>query len=142
MIDLPDRKIALRRSVKIGSSKSYRNALVAMDMPGSRRKRQGFAFACLMVSAGAIAAGSNTTLPVEKKANVNVITNNAGIKVGAFKQEENKYRIQKSFQMWDACGQMITVWVSAPNGTAWDTMYSVAIHHVMDCLNSNGCYQQ
>ncbi|WP_341838876.1 hypothetical protein [Chitinophaga caseinilytica] len=104
-------------------------------------KKVVFAFACLMIGSGAIAADSKTTLPAEKKVVVAVKTNKSDIKVSASKQEVGNFRIQKAFQMWDACGQMITVWVSAPNGTAWNEMYSVAIDHVIGCLNSNGCYQ-
>ncbi|MGE7775016.1 hypothetical protein ACQKLP_09840 [Chitinophaga sp. NPDC101104] len=104
-------------------------------------KKVVFAFACLMIGSGAFAAGSKSTMPAERKAAVAVKTNKSDIKVSANKQEVGNFRIQKAFKMWDACGQMITVWVSAPNGTSWDVMYSAAIDHVIDCLNSNGCYE-
>ncbi len=83
------------------------------------------------------------TLPAEKKGVAKIATaNKSEIKAATQKQQESKFRIQKSFSMWDACGQQITVWVSAPNGTQWDVMYQVAIDHVIDCLNSSGCYQK
>ncbi|MGX5817046.1 hypothetical protein ACWKWU_02560 [Chitinophaga lutea] len=87
-------------------------------------KKLVFAFACLAIGIGAFA----TTKPA--------------VKASTQKQQDSKFRIQKSFSMWDACGQQITVWVSAPNGTDWDVMYQVAIDHVIDCLNSSGCYQK
>lgn len=104
-------------------------------------KKIVFALACLVIGSAAIAAEPNTTVPAEKKATVRT-TNKSGIKVGPVKKQESKFRIQKSFTMFDSCGQQITVWVSAPNGTSWDVMYQVAIDHVIGCLNDQNCYQQ
>ncbi|RAJ10866.1 hypothetical protein LX64_00473 [Chitinophaga skermanii] len=97
------------------------------------------AFACLAIGFSANAANPKSSTPPAVK--VEVKTTQPEIRVEEKQPAASFFRIQKRFDMWDACGQMISVWVSAPNGTAWDTMYSVAIHHVMDCLNSNGCYQ-
>lgn len=106
-------------------------------------KKLVFALTCLVIGSGAFAADAKNALAAEKKGTVKTATTAASeIKAGTQKEAESKFRIQKSFSMWDACGQQITVWVSAPNGTQWDVMYQAAIDHVMDCLNSSGCYQQ
>lgn len=101
-------------------------------------KKLVFAIACLAIGSGAFATDTKNMLPSAPK----TATTKPEMKAATHKQQESKFRIQKSFMMWDACGQQITVWVSAPNGTQWDVMYQVAIDHVSDCLNSSGCYQQ
>lgn len=106
-------------------------------------KKLVFAFACLAIGTGAFATTAKNTIPAEKMETVKTpAAGKSEIKAGTRKQAESKFRIQKAFSMWDACGQQITVYVSAPNGTAWDVMYQVAIDHVIDCLNSSGCYQK
>lgn len=104
-------------------------------------KKLVLAFACLAIGSAAFATAAKSTLPAEKRETTKT-TAKPVIKATTQKQQESKFRIQKSFSMWDACGQMITVWVSAPHGTQWDVMYQVAIDHVIDCLNSSGCYQK
>ncbi|RAJ10864.1 hypothetical protein LX64_00471 [Chitinophaga skermanii] len=103
-------------------------------------KKLIFAIACLAIGFTANAADSKTSTPAEKK--VEVKTTTANIKVGANKFEKKDfYRIQRMFTINDLCGNHVNVWVSAPNGTSFITMYDAALDHVVGCLNSNGCYQ-
>lgn len=108
-------------------------------------KKLVFALACLAIGSGAFASDSKTTYPAERnateKATEKATPSNTGIKVGKFKQQASKFRIQRRFMIMDHCGQLINVYVSAPNGTSWDAMFDVAMDHVLGCENSNGCYQ-
>jgi hypothetical protein len=97
-------------------------------------KRLVLAMCCLAMGAGVFAAESKNTLPAGKKTAVEVTVNKKDLK-------KNNFRIQKMFQVYDPCGQLINVWVSAPNGTDWNVMYDCALDYVIGCLNSNGCYQ-
>ncbi|RAJ10865.1 hypothetical protein LX64_00472 [Chitinophaga skermanii] len=94
-------------------------------------KRIIIAIACLAVGFSAYAADSNT--PTAHPKNISVGT----------KKSEGKdfFRIQRTYLIEDACGQIIYVYVSAPHGTSNTVMYDCAYDYVMGCLNSNGCYQ-
>ncbi|PUZ24659.1 hypothetical protein GA0116948_105303 [Chitinophaga costaii] len=95
-------------------------------------KKLFFVLICTVVG---LSASANS--PKSKKNSIEPIKVEIGMRT-----TESAFRIQKSFVFHDSCGQTITVYVSAPNGTFWADMGSVAGHYVVDHLDSNGCFHE
>lgn len=99
-------------------------------------KKLSIAFICMFFAfatmAGDVNTGKTSGNPIRVELDLNNSSRNGNT--------ASAFRIQKPFTFHDSCGQTITVYVSAPNGTYWADMGVVAGHYMLDHMNSSGCY--
>lgn|GEM_PF-922705 len=92
-------------------------------------------------SASANDLASKKALPVVTKVEIKTISNGNTTYVTKSKNKKSRlFRIQRQYQFTDFCGGTYIIYVSAPNGTSYNSMGATAINAFTSNFDNSGCF--
>ncbi|WP_131539617.1 hypothetical protein [Pedobacter nototheniae] len=99
------------------------------------------ALICTIIGFSAFAAdrAPKKDLPVVTKIEVKT-TSNVNTYITKNNKKSKFFRIQRSFTFTDFCGGTYIIYVSAPNGTSYNSMGATAINAFTSNFDNGGCF--